>query len=507
MNRPLAALLCLAALSSVPALAQTDSAAGGAPETPRAEQTAADYSAQGRAQLDALLAMEMRKRRAKNLIIFIGDGMGVSTLTAARIWQGQKVGRDGESTQTTIDALPYSAMIKTYSHDFQVADSSSTATALVTGTKTRSGMLSMKPAALRGKCETAAGQEVPTLFEQAEDAGKVLGLISTARITHATPASTYAHSVDRNWEVDSELPKGAACRDIARQLIEWPHAKGLKLVLGGGRAAFIPREQADPEYADRKGGRTDGRDLVAEWKTHHRGGQYVWNAAQFASLDPASDAPVLGLFEPSHMQFEADRAGDPAGEPSLADMVALAVTKLGKAGDRSGKGYVLMVEGGRIDHAHHGGNARRALEDTVAFDAAIARALQLVDLKDTLVLVTADHSHVFTIAGYPPRGTSIFGLASVTEDGEPVNAKDGKPYTTLGYANGPGAKAGELRSDPSKEDTAALNYLQQAAVPTSGETHGGEDVVLKAAGPSAHLFHGTLEQHSVYHIARYILGL
>lgn len=497
MIRSYVAALLVSTLFASPTLAQEAASA------PRAEQTSDDYAAQGQAQLAARLAMQQNQGKAKNLIIFIGDGMGISTLTAARIWQGQRAGRDGESNETVIDSLPYSALIKTYSHDFQVADSSSTATALVTGTKTRSGMLGMKPKALRGKCETAAGQEVPTLFEQADDAGKALGIISTARITHATPAATYAHSVDRNWEIDSELPKGATCHDIARQLIEWPHARGLEVALGGGRAAFLPREQTDPEYADRKGGRTDGRDLVAEWKKRHPKGQYVWNAAQFGALDPASDAPVLGLFEPSHMQFEADRAGDKAGEPSLAEMTALAIAKLGRAD----KGYVLMVEGGRIDHAHHGGNAHRALDDTVAFDAAIAKALEMVDLKDTLVLVTADHSHVFTIAGYPPRGTSIFGLASVTEDGEPIKAKDGKAYTTLGYANGPGAKVNEPRNDPAQEDTTALNYQQQSLVPTSSETHGGEDVLLKAAGPSAHLFHGTLEQHSVYHIAKHILGM
>jgi alkaline phosphatase len=503
MNRPLAALLCLACVWAAPAIAQHNAPKEAAPDKERGEQTADDYAAQGRAQLEARLAMPVNQGKAKNLIIFIGDGMGVSTLTAARIWQGQQAGKDGESTETAMDALPYSAMVKTYSHDFQVADSAATASALVTGTKTRSGMLGLKPAALRGKCETAAGQDVPTLFEQAGAAGKALGLISTARITHATPASAYAHSVDRNWESNSELPEGATCRDIARQLVEWPQAGQLKLVLGGGRTAFTPKAQTDPEYADKKGNRTDNRDLIAEWKAKHRGGQYIWNAAQFGALDPASDAPVLGLFEPSHMQFEADREKDKAGEPSIADMTALAIAKL----QREDRGYVLMVEGGRIDHAHHGGNAHRALDDTVAFDAAIAKALEMVDLSDTLVLVTADHSHVFTIAGYPPRGTSIFGLASVTEDGEPLNAKDGKPYTTLGYANGPGAKVNEPRNDPAQEDTTALNYQQQATVPTSGETHGGEDVVLKAAGPSAHLFHGTLEQHSVYHIAKHILGM
>ncbi|ASR53219.1 alkaline phosphatase [Blastomonas fulva] len=502
MNRPLAALLCLAALWAAPGFAQHNAPEAVAPDKERGEQTAADYAAQGRAQLEARLAAPVNQGKAKNLIIFIGDGMGVSTLTAARIWQGQKAGRDGESTETAIDAMPYSALIKTYSHDFQVADSAATASAIVTGIKTRSGMLSVTPVAQRGKCETASGQNVPTLFEQAGAAGKQLGLISTARITHATPASAYAHSVDRNWESNSELPAGATCHDIARQLVEWSQSSQLKLVLGGGRTAFYPKDQSDPEYADKKGNRTDGRNLVAEWKKKHPKGQYIWNAAQFGALDANADAPVLGLFEPSHMQFEADRASDKAGEPSLAEMTALAITRLGSAD----KGYVLMIEGGRIDHAHHGGNARRALDDTVAFEAAIAKALEMVDLEDTLVLVTADHSHVFTIAGYPPRGTSIFGLASVTEDGEPVNAKDGKPYTTLGYANGPGAKVDGPRNDPSQEDTEALNYQQQATVPTSGETHGGEDVVLKAAGPSAHLFHGTLEQHSIYHIAKHILG-
>lgn len=503
MTRTLALLLFLSAGFAAPALAQHNAPKEVAPDKEPAEQTAADYAAQGRAQLDARLAMPVNQGKAKNLIIFIGDGMGVSTLTAARIWQGQKAARDGESTETAIDAMPHAAMVKTYSHDFQVSDSAATATALVTGIKTRSGMLSVAPGAQRGQCDSAAGQDVPTLFEQAEGAGKVLGLISTARITHATPASAYAHSVDRNWETNSELPEGATCRDIARQLVEWPNAKGLKLVLGGGRAAFMPREQTDPEYADKSGGRTDGRDLVGEWKAKHPQGQYIWNASQFAALDTKSDAPVLGLFEPSHMQFEADRARDKAGEPSLAEMTALAITRLGSAD----KGYVLMVEGGRIDHAHHGGNAQRALDDTIAFEAAVAKALEMVDLDETLVLVTADHSHVFTIAGYPPRGTSIFGLASVTEDGEPLNAKDGKPYTTLGYANGPGAKVNEARADPSQEDTTALNYQQQATVPTSGETHAGEDVVLKAAGPSAHLFSGTLEQQSIYHIAKHILGM
>jgi alkaline phosphatase len=161
-------------------------------------------------------------------------------------------------------------------------------------------------------------------------------------------------------------------------------------------------------------------------------------------------------------------------------------------------GFFLMVEGGRIDHAHHDGNAYRSLEDMVAFDYAVKAALDKVDLADTLVIVTADHSHVFTIAGYPKRGNPI--LETVVEvDGKPKLGKDGKPFTTLGYANGPGAvKEGEPR--PAPANTTAPDYKQQSLVPLDSETHGGEDVAIFAGGPWAHLFAGVVEQNYIYHV-------
>ena len=157
MIRPLIAALFLSTALVAPVAAQHSAPAEVAPDKEPHETTADEYAAQGRAQLEARLAMPVNQGKAKNLIIFIGDGMGVSTLTAARIWQGQKAGRDGESTETTIDALPYSAVVKTYSHDFQVADSAATASALVTGTKTRSGMLGVKPAALARQVRNCRG--------------------------------------------------------------------------------------------------------------------------------------------------------------------------------------------------------------------------------------------------------------------------------------------------------------------------------------------------------------
>jgi alkaline phosphatase len=195
------------------------------------------------------------------------------------------------------------------------------------------------------------------------------------------------------------------------------------------------------------------------------------------------------------MRYEADRAADKGGEPSLAQMTRAAITMLGSRQN----GYVLLVEGGRIDHAHHAGNARRALEDAGALDDAVRAALEMVDLKNTLVLVTSDHSHTFVMSGYPIRGNPILGVVTGV-DKVVVKAKDGKAYTTLGYANGPGATIDTPRPDPAAGDTTALDYRQQALVPLAGETHGGEDVAVRASGPGAHLFKGTIEQHSIFHI-------
>jgi alkaline phosphatase len=284
-------------------------------------------------------------------------------------------------------------------------------------------------------------------------------------------------------------------------MIEWPHGNGLEVMLGGGRQHFIPATVVDPEYPNAKGKRADGKDLSAIWKAANPNGAYVWNSESFAAVDAKKSAKLLGLFEPSHMQFEADRTAAGNKEPSLAEMTTKAIAMLSK----NRKGYVLMVEAGRIDHAHHGGNARRALQDTVALNQALKAAMDNVDLRDTLIVVTSDHSHTFTMSGYPERGNPILGVVA-SPIGTPTLAKDGKAYTTLGYANGPGAVTATERPDPAKEDTGALNYRQQSLVGLSSETHGGDDVVARAAGPKAHLFKGTIEQNTIFHIMRAAMG-
>ena len=133
--------------------------------------------------------------------------------------------------------------------------------------------------------------------------------------------------------------------------------------------------------------------------------------------------------------------------------------------------------------------------------------------RDTLVVVTANHGHTFTLAGYPRRGNPILGL--VVEPGAtgPKLALDGKPYTTLGYANGSGHAEKPADSDIESrrtpnagrhlhpdDDVDSPGFSQEALVPLGSATHGGEDVAIYAGGPQAHLFRGTMEQHVVYHV-------
>jgi alkaline phosphatase len=471
--------------------------------------------------------------RAKNAILFVGDGMGIATVTAARILAGQQQGKSGEENLLSFESLPYTAFSKTYSVDFQVAESAGTITALMTGVKTRSGVLGVDETAPRGDFARAPAASVPTLLERAADAGRWVGVVTTTTVTHATPGGCYAHTPERNWESDakeSPAARAAGFPDIARQLVEFAHGGGLRVALGGGRMHFLPSTAVDPEHPDAHGARLDGRDLVSEWQKRYADGAYVWNRDAFLAIDPAKTHHVLGLFEPSHMNYETDRAKDVAGEPSLSEMTAKALDVLA----RSPKGFVLMIEGGRIDHGHHAGNAYRALTETVEFANAVQVALDKTKRSETLIVVTADHSHTLTISGYPKRGNPILGtvIGSIGEEAAgnaPEKDLSGRSYTTLSYANGPGytgasdvqpegakkyphmptkvegVKAG--RPDLSAVDTTAPSYLQESTVPLPGETHGGEDVPIYAGGPGAALFHGVQEENFVYHALAAALGL
>jgi len=504
-------LLC-ALLVSAPLCAQSFSTTASA--EPSWKKAVAEIEARSRAQ--------GASARAKNVILFIGDGMGPTTVTAARIFEAQQRAQrhaqgaggatlpgfeGGEENLLSFEQFPATAFVKTYNSNAQVPDSAGTATAMTTGTKTRIGVLGMLPGQNADTCRTPAA--LPrTLGELARARGMGVGIVTTTRITHATPAAMYAHSPARDWESNDRSyaieNRKSGCLDIASQMVAFPG--GMDVMLGGGLARFRPQASG--------GLRDDGRDLVTEWTEAQPGRRFVGDAAALRALNPRDPGAVLGLFNPDHLDFNFD--ADRTKEPSLAEMAGFAVRKLqARSGGRNGAGYVLMVEAGRIDHAHHLTNAWRALDETVELAKAVDAVRKLVNNDDTLILVTADHSHVFTMAGYPPRGNDIMGLIRPIPGGESRTAVDaqgnsldqrGRTMPTLGYANGPLEVRSGSRTLSSDKPSTDPNFLQHKTFSLSSETHGGEDVALYGAGPGSALVSGTLEQNSIFHIIAHALG-
>jgi len=422
--------------------------------------------------------------RAQNVIIFIGDGMGISTITAARIFDGQSKGLKGEEHALAFEDFENLALIKTYNTNAQVPDSAGTATAILSGYKTNIGAINVRPNKSITKMvlnSCTLKTEPPTLAERAKKAGLSVGIISTARITHATPAAMYGRAVDRGWEANEDVDERAAkarCKSLATQLLQ----SSIDVSLGGGRDKF-----------------TD--DQINSWKAK-TGNVYVDNIGALRTA--SKDQTILGLFTPSHMNYEADR--DDTQEPSLAQMTEFAIEAL----KSRNTGYVLMVEAGRVDHAHHDTNAFRALTDMQALNEAVKVARKKSG-SDTLILVTADHSHVFTMAGYPVRGNPILGLVRNPDPEKGgaaegyAKAKDGNPYTTLGYHNGPNIREAD---SPALTDNIvqAKDFQQQSAVHMQSETHAGEDVPLYATGPGSQNVRGVMEQNEIYNVIASALG-
>ncbi len=445
----------------------------------------------------------------KNVIFFLGDGMGMTTMTAARIYA---VGEDGD---LTMDTLPESAFIKTYSNDAQVTDSAPSMAAYMTGVKMNNEVISMSPdtqaadakgnAYLNGTdatCPVGNGRPVSTLLEIAKAAGLATGVVTTTRVTHATPATTYSHVCHRDAENDIAAQFVPAGKGYNVAL-----ADGVDILMGGGRQFFLP--------VAAKGKRTDGRDLLAELKA--AGYSYAGSRAEFDALDATKTAKFVGLFTASHMSYDLDR--DAAKEPSLAEMTVKAIQGLKK----NEKGMFLMVEGGRIDHALHETTAKKALQDTVAFDDAIKAALAEVkktdpELKNTLIVVTADHDHTLVLNGYAkrtgkstPTNPGVLGLVKDVVGTKATLDADGMPYTIIGFGNGENRAQGDRKTFAALDDGAvfANTYHQEAAirVAAGSETHGGTNVFLGAIGKGSDQFFGVMDNTKVFKLIRDAAGL
>ncbi|MGN4965141.1 alkaline phosphatase [Aeromonas dhakensis] len=440
-------------------------------------------------------AAQAQASDAKNVILFIGDGMGPTVLTATRLY---KVGEEGN---LEIMKLARSARIKTFSNDAQTTDSAPSMAAYTTGVKMNNEVIAMSSdtkAVAPGKdvngnkginnCTSDNGKPVPTILELAKAAGKSVGAVTTTELTHATPAATYSHICHRDAAyaiAEQAVPDGAGFNTAL--------GDGVDVLMGGGANHWTPYNSTS-----NKGGRADGRDLTAELTA--QGYHYVTTKDDLAGVNSGK---VLGLFSAkSHLDYELDRVakGAASTQPSLSEMTAKAIDLL----SQNSQGYFLMVEGGRIDHALHGTNAKRSLTDAVALDEAVKTALGKVDLKDTLIVVTADHDHTMTINGYSAKGNKVLDLVK-NGDGSTQNDVDGKPFTTLVFGNGP--NRADVRPTLTSDQVMADDYLQETGVKLGSETHGGGDVMLFADGAGSSRFKGTLDNTKVFGKLKEALGL
>ncbi|WP_156369415.1 alkaline phosphatase [Duganella sp. Leaf126] len=439
---------------------------------------------------------------AKNIIFFLGDGMGPTTITAARIY---KYGEDGS---LTMDTLERTARIKTFSADAQTTDSAPSMAAYMTGVKMNNEVISMSTETVAtnpgrdvngnlgvNNCAAGNGTPATTILELAKAKGKAVGTVTTTELTHATPATAWSHICNRNaqYQIAAQLVPGGAGFNTAL-------GDGVDVLMGGGRNHFTPYG------ATNTAGRADGRNLLAELAAK---GYTV--AANKTEMNAASGKKFIGLYSSrSHLEYELDRTATPplgegATQPSLAEMTVKAMDLL----SQNANGYFLMVEGGRIDHALHGTNAKRALTDTIAFDDAVKAALAKAKLTDptlanTLIVVTADHDHTLAFNGYGKRGNPILDINRGYRDGQPARDADGKTYTTLVFGNGPNRP--NLRDNLDSTTVMADNYLQETGVRLASETHGGGDVKLFATGAGAKPFKGTLDNTRVFGLLKTAFG-
>jgi alkaline phosphatase len=287
----------------------------------------------------------VKNARVRNVILLIGDGMGVGPVAFART---RAAGPDGK---LYMERMPVTAFVRTHSADALVTDSAAAATALATGFKTNNGMVSVRP----------DGKKYLTILEAAKSKGMATGLIATSAVTHATPACFGAHNQSRNNQPE-----------IAEDLL----SNKVNVIFGGGREYFLPKTSGGSKRGDEK-------DLILQ--AENFGYSYIQSAEQLAS---AHGPYVLGLFQNGALTTEAP-------EPTLAELTQKAIEILSKKEKgffQKNKGFFLMVEGSQIDWACHGNDADNVVRQMLLFDLATKAAVDFAASDgQTLVIVTADH--------------------------------------------------------------------------------------------------------------------
>jgi len=422
---------------------------------------------------------------SKNLIVLIGDGMGPAQVSAARNYLMYNKGID----HLTLDSI-YVGQATTYADRGEdggtvvsgvVTDSASAGTAFATGNKTYNAAISIS--------NEDVAVPFASVIEAAELSGKSTGLVTTARITHATPAVYASHVRSRDNETA-----------IASQYLE----SGVDVLLGGGSSFFLSK--------DEKGKRSD-KSIIADFES--KGYDYVTDKAGLNALK-ADNGKVLGLFGGSHVSYVPDRTD---AVPALADMTSKALSIL----SQDEKGFAVMIEGGRIDHAAHANDFPTTVQEVLDFDAAVKVALDFAK-KDgnTSVVITADHE----TGGLSLSRDNIYELnldlwdqqknSSEFIAGKLKEAKTIEEVKTIVHAN-------TWIQDLTDEEAAYIlagdgsSYAQEGSynavvskrllIGWSGHGHSAVDVGVWAYGPIADLVKGQIDNTRIATASAEVIGV
>jgi len=401
--------------------------------------------------------------QVKNVIYFIGDGMGLSQVYLTSMLEGRPL---------SLMKTPYIGLVKTHSANSWVTDSAAAGTALASGFKTNNGMINILP----------DGTVVPTIFEVAKTYGVRTGIVVTCRVTHATPAAFYAHVKSRDEE-----------NEIARQLVE---NETVDVVMGGGWANFLPK--------DLGGKRDDNLNLIELAK--EKGYIYVKTREELSKISADSDK-ILALFAPSHL----DPASSRKEQPMLYEMVEKVLEILSKDDEP----FFLMVEGSQIDWEAHDNDIYGVWKEVKEFDKAVQVALDFALKRgDTLVIVTADHetgglglssgdyrvdvdkirnfkkTTDWIMANYSPKDREKFKKAIEEYFGLTLSDED---LNRISMSKNPKIELGRILGE-------------KVSVGWTTTTHSGTPVPIFAFGPGAENFTGFLDNTEIPRIIMKLTG-
>ena len=381
------------------------------------------------------------ERKPFGIILFVGEGLTSSRLTAARLYDG------GADRRLAIHSLPNAALLSTHSADFAVPDAASAASALACGAKVNNRALSLDP----------TGQKRATLLELAHQKGRATGLVTNARLTDPTPAAFYAHVADYR-------ERGPLATQLA--------AAGLDVMLGGGQADF----ETMPN-----GTRRDGRNIAQEMA-----GQGYKRLATVNDLVsevmPSLGPKLLGLFSADALGYGGQGEAR-STQPHLSELVRAAIETLQK---RAG-GYLLVVDAGLISKAATGDDGEHALRETLELDRSVALALQYAGTKTLVLVAGGESTGGMVLNGYPLRqdhGVSLLGM----------NAAG---FPSLTWSTGPNGPQGAApNASPIATPAAPAAFYSPYAANVA------DDAVAAGFGPGSEKLRGFLDNTFVFELIK-----